>query len=171
MASTSLGPFVGTVSSNKLDQERVGSHGTDARSPSERRQVVRFDLSGLLACNQEVRGSIPLMRRAFATMPREGSAMSRDVGLLALSVIFIGSIPRANTPLHANPKSLIVQTASGSVRGQLVQDVYSFKGIPFASPPVGALRWRAPAPVDAWSGVRDASRYGPPCAQPAFDWN
>ncbi|HZS58526.1 MAG TPA: carboxylesterase family protein [Gemmatimonadaceae bacterium] len=96
--------------------------------------------------------------------------MSRDVGLLALSVIFIGSI-RANTPLQATPESLIVQTASGSVRGQLVQDVYSFKGIPFASPPVGSLRWRAPTPVDPWSGVRDASRYGPPCAQPAFDWN
>jgi para-nitrobenzyl esterase len=42
-----------------------------------------------------------------------------------------------------------------------------FKGIPFAAPPVGALRWQAPQPVAKWNGVRDASRFGDVCIQPA----
>lgn len=47
--------------------------------------------------------------------------------------------------------------------------VYSFKGIPFAAPPVGELRWQAPQPVQSWSGVRDGSRFGPRAMQlPVF---
>jgi para-nitrobenzyl esterase len=42
-----------------------------------------------------------------------------------------------------------------------------FKGIPFAAPPVGELRWREPQPVAKWQGVRDASRFGDVCIQPA----
>ena len=42
-----------------------------------------------------------------------------------------------------------------------------FKGIPFAAPPVGALRWQAPQPVAKWDGVRDASKFGDVCIQPA----
>ena len=46
-----------------------------------------------------------------------------------------------------------------------------FKGIPFAQPPAGNLRWREPQPVKSWAGVRDAGAYGPPCAQIAGGWN
>ena len=47
--------------------------------------------------------------------------------------------------------------------------VYSFKGIPFAAPPVGELRWQAPQPVQPWSGVREAIRFGPRAMQlPVF---
>ncbi len=45
-------------------------------------------------------------------------------------------------------------------------DVMAFKGIPFAAPPVGDLRWRPPEPVVAWDGVRDATAPGPICMQP-----
>jgi para-nitrobenzyl esterase len=56
---------------------------------------------------------------------------------------------------------LSVSIEGGTVRGTAEGDLISFKGIPFAQPPVGALRWRAPRPVEPWQGVRDASKFGP----------
>ncbi len=44
--------------------------------------------------------------------------------------------------------------------------VRAFKGLPYAAPPVGDRRWRAPAPVEAWQGVRNTSAYAPNCLQP-----
>jgi para-nitrobenzyl esterase len=55
----------------------------------------------------------------------------------------------------------IVETASGSVRGRRAGDAVAFLGIPYAAPPFGLNRLRAPQPVLRWSGVRDATRYGP----------
>src|SRR5580698_7558506 len=44
-------------------------------------------------------------------------------------------------------------------------DVRVFKGVPFAAPPVGDLRWRAPQPAAHWDGVRKAEQFGPVCMQ------
>jgi para-nitrobenzyl esterase len=56
---------------------------------------------------------------------------------------------------------------SGKLQGAANADqtVRMFKGIPFAAPPVGDLRWKAPQPVKPWSGVRTADKFGPACLQ------
>lgn len=55
----------------------------------------------------------------------------------------------------------IIATANGRLAGSAVRHgVLAFKGIPYAAPPVGELRWRPPAPAQPWSGVRDATEFG-----------
>lgn len=63
---------------------------------------------------------------------------------------------------------LVVRTDSGPVRGNMEGPVATWKGIPFAAPPIGMLRWRAPQPAKAWTAVRDATAYGPDCMQVPF---
>ncbi len=59
----------------------------------------------------------------------------------------------------------VVQTADGAVRGTQAYGHRLFQGIPYAAAPVGERRFRAPQPVEPWSGVRDATRPGSQCAQ------
>src|SRR5215470_17155959 len=59
----------------------------------------------------------------------------------------------------------VVGTATGQVRGRAENGVAVFRGIPFAEPPVGALRFAAPQPMRGWDGVRPAVAYGPPPPQ------
>ena len=68
---------------------------------------------------------------------------------------------------HAADFPAQVQVDSGGVRGVAADGVLSFKGVPFAKPPVGDLRWRAPQPV-TWTGVRAADAYGHDCMQTPF---
>lgn len=59
----------------------------------------------------------------------------------------------------------VVRTASGPVQGIDKGNVQAFLGVPFAAPPVGKLRWRAPGKMAAWRSTRDASRFAPACYQ------
>jgi para-nitrobenzyl esterase len=57
------------------------------------------------------------------------------------------------------------QVTGGRVSGVVTNSIAAFKGIPFAAPPVGDLRWAAPRPVKEWSGVKAASSFAPGCIQ------
>src|SRR5690242_2967647 len=61
-----------------------------------------------------------------------------------------------------------VKVESGIVRGLVQDGVVVFKGIPYAAPPVGNLRWKPPQLVPAWDGVRPATDYGHDCMQRPF---
>ena len=56
--------------------------------------------------------------------------------------------------------STIVTTTRGKLEGETLSNQTVFRGIPFAAPPVGELRWRSPQPVASWSGVRPAVEFG-----------
>src|SRR4029077_20921768 len=60
----------------------------------------------------------------------------------------------------------VVRTGSGLVSGES-GDVEVFRGIPYAAPPVGDLRWKSPRPAPHWKSVRKSVAFGAPCPQPA----
>jgi para-nitrobenzyl esterase len=82
--------------------------------------------------------------------------------LLVLSVCVVIA---AGVSAAQSPDGPIVATTPGSLQGATDNDVDTFKGIPFAQPPVGDLRWRAPQPLAPWDGVRAATTYAPSCLQ------
>ena len=74
----------------------------------------------------------------------------------------------ALTSISVQADELQVTVASGVLSGLASRDglVRSFKGVPYAAPPVGSLRWRPPQAVAAWQGTREAYRFSPVCPQP-----
>ncbi len=70
----------------------------------------------------------------------------------------------ASTPAVAGP---VVSTLAGPVEGKAEQGVEAYLGLPYAAPPVGALRWHAPQPAPRWTSKRDATAFGAACMQGA----
>jgi para-nitrobenzyl esterase len=77
----------------------------------------------------------------------------------ALALCLATPAPAQDGPLVAAP--------AGEVRGAAADGVHVFRGIPYARPPIGELRWRPPASLPPWSGVREAREFGAACPQPA----
>jgi len=84
--------------------------------------------------------------------------------LIAATFISSASAQEANKS-KPDQASAVVRLDSGQLQGVEADGVISFKGIPFAAPPVGELRWRPPQPTPKWTGVRDAKEFGPSCMQ------
>ena len=89
----------------------------------------------------------------------------------ALIFLFLGNVAFGQAPARepaGPPPELngpIVKTDQGRVQGFIANDVAVFRGIPFAAPPVGDLRWRAPAKPAKWKDVRAGNVYGGNCQQ------
>jgi para-nitrobenzyl esterase len=75
--------------------------------------------------------------------------------------LMIAALALAMLQVNAAP----VKVAQGQLEGTEESGMRVFRGIPFAAPPVGALRWREPQPAAPWSGIRKADQFGPACAQ------
>jgi para-nitrobenzyl esterase len=93
--------------------------------------------------------------------------MNKIVVLIAI-LFLVGCLrplesQRAAGCLEIDPD--IACTEQGAVRGVAEGEMLAFKGIPYARPPIGALRWRPPEAAERWEGVRDGSRYGSMCPQ------
>ena len=84
------------------------------------------------------------------------------------TMLLIAALAVLPAAASAAPFAVQVRVDSGALAGAARDGVLSFKGIPFAAPPVGALRWRAPQPAATWTGVRPATEYGHDCMQKPF---
>ena len=88
--------------------------------------------------------------------------MSRALILISAAVALL---------LCAPVEAQVVPVTGGSVRGSEWNGSELFRGIPFAAPPIGELRWKPPQPVIAWKGVRDATAQAASCIQNNQGWN
>ena len=78
--------------------------------------------------------------------------------LSLLIVAFLTSTAGADTPP-------LVAAPAGKIQGEAVSGIHVFKGIPYAQPPVGALRWKPPLPASKWKDTRVATEFGAACVQ------
>jgi para-nitrobenzyl esterase len=84
------------------------------------------------------------------------------------SRIFLGAVAAAFCGAAMAAPLLDVRISEGRILGEFATDgVRVFRGVPYAAPPVGDLRWRDPQPPTSWAGVRDARTFGARCMQPA----
>ncbi len=80
-------------------------------------------------------------------------------GLVVLALVLATATGQADTII------ILVRTDSGWLNGTLDGSAALFAGVPYAAPPVGNLRWRPPQPVTKWTGVQNATAFGPACPQ------
>jgi para-nitrobenzyl esterase len=104
------------------------------------------------------------MKTTRARHLRRAALFAASAVSVAAAVVTAGAGNAIASPASgsANP---VVRIDGGLIRGAGAAGVYSFKGLPYAAPPTGNLRWRPPKRAAAWSGVRDATQFGPGCPQ------
>lgn len=114
--------------------------------------------------------------RIIDAWPRRTRGTARVAGALAALALLGACAATARempvgadngaAPGDAVVSAPVVTVAQGSVRGTAEDGgIHVFRGIPYAAPPVGPLRWQPPRPAPAWQGTRDATAFGPSCPQ------
>jgi len=96
----------------------------------------------------------------------------RWAAMTSLLFTLAGTTALTTTSAAGSPSDLVVNTETGKVRGTETHGAYAFRGLPYAAPPTGNLRWRPPQPPSSWRGVRDAAEFAPSCPQladPSFN--
>lgn len=96
-------------------------------------------------------------------MTRQSGFLQPALAALALMAWAVQAHAQEADKGWADPT--VVMTDRGAVGGTVGNGVREFKGIPYAAPPVGNLRWEPPQPAAAWSGVYDATQYRSACPQ------
>ena len=91
--------------------------------------------------------------------------MARRGSTISFAVVMLVSVAAGAA---AQTKTGAVKTDAGPVQGVVADGVTAYKGVPFAAPPVGALRWKAPQPVTPWATVFAADHYASDCMQKPF---
>ncbi|MEW6553994.1 MAG: carboxylesterase/lipase family protein [Actinomycetota bacterium] len=90
--------------------------------------------------------------------------------LCVLVVVALCGAGCGGTSTRTETTMEVPQLDDGPISGVLEEGVWTYKGIPYAAPPVGDLRWREPQPVEPWQDVLACDSYGPSCPQPNDDW-
>jgi len=88
---------------------------------------------------------------------------------LVIGLIGCGGNSTTPPPTGCTNTPTVKCTESGAIQGEAAGNLYAFRGIPYAAPPVGNLRWKAPQPPASWNNVRNAVTFGNEC--PQFELN
>ena len=134
--------------------------------------VVVLAGGSLIGCqDSEERAEVLPLTTAGSSSGGTGGAGARAVaaaGSRAAAGSGSGAAGNSAGSNAAAPKPDVVKVTvdSGTLVGESSGGVDVFRGVPFAKPPVGALRWKPPQKPDAWPGERAAVAFEPPCAQP-----
>ncbi len=102
-----------------------------------------------------------------ATRDVEATSLSWLVRVAVCSCVVLTAAATVDITVRAQTPP-VVRVEGGDVQGVVADGVESFKGIPFAAPPVDNLRWRPPQKASPWTGVRQASEFGADCMQGRF---
>ncbi|HZG05449.1 MAG TPA: carboxylesterase family protein [Streptomyces sp.] len=99
-----------------------------------------------------------------------GKLRRRSFVAAATAVAGAAALPRPAVarpvyPAAGGSDSVVVRTTAGRVAGERTGGLAVFRGVPYAAPPVGGLRFASPRPCEPWRGVRDATVFGPPALQ------
>ena len=97
-----------------------------------------------------------------------GTTTSRVISIVICSFLAVAAATGMRIVAFSQAQSAVVRVDSGDLRGVIDDGVESFKGVPFAAPPVGDLRWRPPQSPARWTGVRQATEFGANCMQGRF---